>query len=124
VSILLDLLGPVERLALPYVVEMVAKKYSANRIIRELQSIGFSGRVSHWVSLSGVSQPLHGIRRKTFLALVLRVKGSFDAGRYVQSLKHGVMPNPASIPDAVFKIQRNYSYNIKIRGYNVATGQI
>ena len=121
-SILLDLLGPVERLALPYVVSMVAKEYSANRIIRELKVMGFKGRVSHLVSLKGVMQPIHGIRRKVFLKLVRRVKGSFEAGRYVQSLRKNVLPNPDNIPEAVFKIKRNYSYKIHIRGFNLATG--
>lgn len=104
--VLLDLLTPAARLALPYVSSMVESGLSANAIGRALTEAGL------------------GIRRTDLLELVRGLREVEITRPYVSSLRADFLPNPSRLAESVTTLLRSFSYTVQVEGTHLETGEL
>lgn len=63
-----------------------------------------------------------GIRRSTILDMVRRVRKVETVGAQLQFIRLGLIPDPRRIPEALTKLRRSFSFRVRIRGTDIATG--
>ena len=104
-SAFIDILSVDARTALPYIESLTAQGIGANEVLRQVTAAGFK------------------IQRSLGLQAVRMAKGIELSRDYLSSLKLNVQPNPARFPTALTEIRRNYSYSVRITGFDTYTGQ-
>ena len=92
------------RTAYPIIQSGVAQNLSANAIQVSLRAAGA------------------GIRRQTLLDMVRRIRGVETTGAQLQFVRLDRVPDPRRIPEALTKLRRAFSFRVRLRGTDIATG--
>ena len=92
------------RAAYPIIQSGVAQNLSANAIEVSLRAAGV------------------GIRRQTLLDMVRRIRGVETTGAQLQFVGLNRTPDPRRIPEALTKLRRAFSFRVRLRGTDIATG--
>jgi len=64
-----------------------------------------------------------GIRRQSLLDIVRGVRGIEVAGARLRTLRRNFTPDPRRLPDALTKIRRAFSFEVRISGIDLSTGE-
>ena len=64
-----------------------------------------------------------GIRRQSLLDIVRGVRGIEAAGAQLRFLNRNFTPDPRRLPEALTKIRRAFSFNVRLRGIDIQTGE-
>lgn len=102
---LLSTLGARAREAFPIIQRGVREGLSANAILTVLRSQNL------------------GIRRQTLLDIVRAEQGVISSGRQLRSLRRDLFPDPRRLPDALTKLRRPFSFTVRLRGFDLGTGE-
>ena len=92
------------REALPFIDHLARQALPANEIIRQVRAAGLT------------------VRRAAALEAIRTIKGVIAGGRYIQAVRNDFLPNPDRVPTAATLIRRNYSYKVRVRGFDPQTG--
>lgn len=63
------------------------------------------------------------IRRQTALELLARVRGVEQKSSQLQFLRRDRFPDPRRLPEALTKLKRAFSFEVRIRGFASDTGE-
>lgn len=102
---LLSTLSPRARTAFPIIRGGVARGLSANAIQSLLRGQGL------------------GIRRTDLLSIIRAERGIEVASSQLRTLGHNRTPDPRRLPDALTKLRRAFSFEVKISGFDLSTGE-
>ncbi len=102
---LLETLNARQRRAFPIIQGGVARGLTGNQIARVLRL-----------------QDL-GINNVVLQRIVRAERGVEIAGARLRSMPRHLVPDPRRLPDALHKIRRAFSFKIKIRGFDLSTGE-
>jgi len=102
---LLSTLSGRAREAYPIIKGGVGRGLTANQIQTVLRSQGL------------------GIRRQSLLDIVRGVRGIEVAGARLRTLRRNFTPDPRRLPDALTKIRRAFSFEVRISGIDLSTGE-
>jgi hypothetical protein len=91
--------------ALPFIEHAVSQGISATTLQTSL-------------SASGI-----GVRRQDLLDAFRSVKGAESSAQALASLRSDFRPNPERLAYAVTKQLREYSFRVKVTGFNLSTGK-
>jgi len=64
-----------------------------------------------------------GIRRTSLLDIIRREKGIEIAGSNLRSMRRNLIPDPRRIPEALTTLKRAFSFKVRLRGIDTATGE-
>ena len=102
---LLSTLPARARLAFPIIQGGVRRGLSANSIQNLLRSEGL------------------GIRRQSLLDIIRAERGIEVASSQLRTMRRDFTPDPRRLPDALTKLRRPFSFQVKIRGFDLSTGE-
>ncbi len=102
---LLSTLPARARLAFPIIQGGVRRGLSANSIQSLLRSEGL------------------GIRRQSLLDIIRAERGIETASSRLRAMRRDFTPDPRRLPDALTKLRRAFSFQVKIRGFDLSTGE-
>lgn len=63
-----------------------------------------------------------GIRRQTLLDIVRAERNIISAGKNLQNIRLGFVPDPRRLPEALTKISRSFNFVVRITGTDTSTG--
>ena len=101
---LLSTLSQRARTAFPIIRGGVARGLSANSIQSLLRAEGL------------------GIRRTDLLSIIRAERGIEVAASRLRTMRRDRSPDPRRLPDALHKIRRAFSFDVKISGFDLETG--
>jgi hypothetical protein len=90
--------------ALPFIESGVSRGLSTTQIQTELSAGGI------------------GVRRTDLLEAVRAVRGAELAADRLKSVRSDYRPDPSRLPQAVTRQLREYSFRVRVQGYNPETG--
>ena len=102
---ILSTLSAGARRAYPIIQGGVRQGLSANAIQRVLQAEGL------------------GIRRQTLLTIIRAERGIETASIQLRTMRRDFIPDPRRLPDALTKLRRPFSFQVRIRGFDLSTGE-
>ena len=102
---LLSTLNARQRRAFPIIQGGVARGLTGNQIGRVLRLQGL------------------GINNVVLQRIVRAERGVVIAGARLRSIPRHLTPDPRRLPDALTKLRRAFSFQVKIRGFDLSTGE-
>lgn len=64
-----------------------------------------------------------GIRRQSLLDIIRAERGIETASSQLRTMRRDLTPDPRRLPDALTKLRRPFSFSVKIRGFDLSTGE-
>ena len=64
-----------------------------------------------------------GIRRQSLLDIMRFERNIAVSGQGLRTMRRDFTPDPRRLPDALTKLRRPFSFQVKIRGFDLSTGE-
>jgi hypothetical protein len=104
-ELLLEVLGPSARAALPYVRSLVEAGLGANEIQDALKGTQYA------------------LRRTVLLDMRRAILDIVDTRPFLQNLRNDLRPDPSRLPPPLTTTLRKYSFTVSVRGTDTETGE-
>lgn len=104
---------------LPLLATLSGRARLAYPIIQRGVREGLSSRAINTI----LQDTIGGLRRTSLLSIMRAERGVALAGSRLQALRRDFTPDPTRLPDSLTKLRRGFSFTVRIRGFDLGTGE-